>query len=225
MERRAALEKLMVETEELLKNGHNPIAEKLIKSTPTVSPATDNNISAEILPFTSFIQAFRIALDHSTNVKECIADMRSVVNSMETAATTLSFLNIPIAEIEVKHVKRCLDLCRKSNPKFSAKRYNKAKAYLSSLFRFLIQEEATQGNMARAVNPMKEETTRIQYFKEDEIERIKNHLWAYNRSFYNFVLMFYFSGGRIKEFMRLQGKDVDMVEQTYTTLVKKGKSR
>lgn len=224
-ERRVAIDKLLEETEVLLKNGYNPITEKLVKLNKPDKSVPEYSNNAEILPITPFIQAFRIALDNSTNVKECIADMRSVVNSIESAATKLSYLNIPIGEIEVKHIKRCLDLCHKTNPKFSAKRYNKAKAYLSSLFRYLIQEGATQGNMARAVNPMKEETTRILYFKDDEIERIKNHLWTYNRPFYNFMMMFYFSGGRIKEFMRLKGRDVDMVEQTYTTIVKKGKSR
>ncbi len=96
---------------------------------------------------------------------------------------------------------------------------------MSGLFKFLIQEGAANGNMARAVSPMKEEATKVKVFKEDEIDRIKKHLWNYNRPFYNFMMMFYYSGGRIKEFMSLKGKDVDLKEQTYTTLVKKGKSR
>ena len=141
-ERRVALDKLLIETEGLLKNGYNPIIEKLVKSDKSDKSVPEYSNNAEILPITPFIQAFRIALDNSTNVKECIADMRSVVNSIESAATKLSFLNISIGEIEVKHIKRCLDLCHKTNPKFSAKRYNKAKAYLSSLFRYLIQEGA-----------------------------------------------------------------------------------
>ena len=79
--------------------------------------------------------------------------------------------------------------------------------------------------MARAVNPMKEEITRPQVFKDDEIERIKEHLWVNNRPFYHFMMIFYYSGGRIKELMRLKGKDVDLMEQTYTCLVKKGRAR
>ena len=217
-ERRESLEKLIGEMEANLRNGFNPITE--------VSSKTQNNCpTLELLPSTPFILAFRIALNNSTNVKECRADIRSVINSVETAATTLNFLTIPIGEIEVKHVKRCLDQCNKSNPRFTAKRYNKAKAYLSGLFKYLIQEGAVLGNMARAVNPMKEEVTRPHVFNDDEIERIKKHLWTNNRPFYNFMMMFYYSGGRIKEFMRLRGKDVDLVKQTYSTVVKKGKTR
>ncbi len=224
-ERRAALVKLIGEMEGLLNEGYNPITQSPLKGPKSDKVAINNDFSQEVLPTTYFITALRIALHNSTNVKEAKADMRSVLNSIEAAAGTLGYLQIRIEKIEVKHVKRCLDQCHRSNPRFSAKRYNKAKAYLSGLFKFLIQEGAAHGNMARAVNPMREEVPKPHIFKDDEIERIKEHLWRNNRPFYNFMMMFYYSGGRIKEFMRLKGKDIDLIEQTYTTVVKKGKSR
>ena len=39
------------------------------------------------------------------------------------------------------------------------------------------------------------------------------------------MMLFYYSGGRIKELFSLKGSDVDLLQQTYTTLVKKGKQR
>ncbi len=224
-ERKIALETLISEFDDLVISGYNPIATALNNNSKNIEMQQKKDLSSELLPNTKFIDALRIALNNSTNVRECVKDMYSVVKSIESAAETLSYLDIAIGDIEVKHIKRCLDHCHKTNSKFSAKRYNKAKAYLSSLFRYLIQEGAVQGNMARAVNPMREEISQPKYFTEDEIERIKTHLWTYNRPFYNFMMMFYYSGGRIKELMRLQRKDVNLNEQSYSTLVKKGKPR
>ena len=79
-EKREALEKLIGEMEELLAKGYNPISEHLLKiSTKGQSPLNEA-FCQEAIPATPFIRAFRIALEHSTNVKECVSDIRSVIN-------------------------------------------------------------------------------------------------------------------------------------------------
>lgn len=39
------------------------------------------------------------------------------------------------------------------------------------------------------------------------------------------MMIFFYSGGRMKELMRLKGRGVDLVEQTYSVMVLKGKTR
>lgn len=222
-DKKSAMSALIAEFERLFDDGYNPIIENEIKiPEPVIGMETP---ITEVIPSTPFIKAFRFSLTKSQNVKETIADTKSVLNSLEAAAQLLGFLTIPIGEIEVKHIKLTLDQCHKSNSKFSAKRFNKAKSYLSGLFRYLVEVGAAHGNIALAISPMKEEITEPVHFSDADIKKIKKHLWQNNRPFYKFMMMFYYSGGRIKEFMRLQGKHVDLNEQTYKTLVKKGKQR
>lgn len=223
-DRRASLVFLISEMEQYFENGYNPITKAQASILPQSIDVGDLPLSI-VLPTTNFITALKFALSKSENVKESKADIASVLKSLEAAARTLNLNTQYIGDIQVKHIKMCLDECHRANPRFSASRYNKAKAYLSGLFKFLIQMGAASGNMALAVSPMRESATRQIYLTDAEVMRIKDHLYKYNRPFYKFMMIFYYSGGRIKELFRLQVKDVDLVNQKYSTIVKKGKER
>lgn len=223
--RREALEFLMEEMTILLDNGHNPIEKKeLPEQHIAIKPSpTDNSLLTEVKPSTPFIHALRFALEQRAYEKGTKADIRSALKSIEAAAVELDFINIEIHQIGVRHIKQCLDWCHKNYPTFSQKRFNKVKAHLSGLFRYLGELGVTAGNMASAVSPMKEKATKQVYLSDTDAARIKEHLFKYNRQFYNFVMMFYFSGARVTEMFRLQVKDVDLISQTYEVVVKKGK--
>ena len=220
-ERKVIMRDLIAEMEQLFKDGYNPITENIVK-VPEPVIAMDTPIK-EVVPSTPFIKALRFALTKSQNVKETKDDIRSALNTLETSATSLGFLYIPIGELEVKHLKLTLDQCRALTNTFSAKRFNKVKSHLSGLFKYLVEVGAVHGNLALAIMPVREEVSELVYLSDKDVERIKEHLWTNNRPFFKFMMMFYYSGGRIKEFMRLQGKHVNLKEQTYTTLIKKGK--
>lgn len=223
-EKRFILKALIKDTEQFFEEGYNPITDSEF---PAIVGITDNTIDPilGVLPTTQFIKAFHFALAKSDKVKESKADGGSVLKSITAAAATLGFATMSIGDIQVKHIKMLLDECHRANPRFSAKRFNKAKANLSGMFRVLVELGAASGNMALAISPMRETPSKPLMFTDDDIERIKKHLWDYNRPFYKFMMLFYYSGGRIKELFSLKGSDVDLLEQTYTTLVKKGKQR
>lgn len=211
---------------EQFENGYNPFDNTgavEIKVTPILIP--EENIIIEVLQSTQFIKAFKFSLSRSSNVKETIKDTESVLNKLDAAAKRLSFDHLSIGELEIRHVKLILDECHHFDPRFSAKRFNKAKSYLSGLFKYLVEVGAAHGNMAIAISPMKEQFTEIKMFTQDEIDRVKEYLYKYNRPFYNFMMLFFHSGGRMKELMRLKGSGVDLVEQTYTVVSLKGKAR
>ena len=98
---------------------------------------------------TAYLSALRFALTKSTLVKESISDINSALNYMETAARALGLESIQIGEIQVRHIKLVLDECHKTNKNFSTKRFNKVKAYISSLFKYLIEVGAATGNMSK----------------------------------------------------------------------------
>jgi integrase len=132
---------------------------------------------------------------------------------------------IPISEIQTMHIKLCLDECQSSNPKFSAKRFNKVKAYVSALYNYLSEVGAVYGNVAVGIRVKVEEPTEPIDMTQADLDKIKEHLWVYNRPLYKFMMMFYWSGGRFKELYRLKGRKVNLVEQTYSTQIIKGKRR
>ncbi len=176
-----------------------------------------------VVKSTPFITAFRFSLSVSECEKETKADIKSVLNSLEAAAGKLGFLNMPIGDIQVMHIKLSLDECRKISSKFSAKRFNKAKAYISGLYKYLVEVGAAYANMAKAISPIKKVmVTKPVFISDEEMIRIMNHLEKVNKRFYVFVTIFYYSGGRIKELMKLQVKDVNLVKQTYSSYILKG---
>lgn len=224
-EKQAAIIILRDEQVELLESGYNPITdngEKVIQQVEAVKNASAVKLT-EVFPSSPFIKALWFVHSISQLDRYTLKDCASAIRSVEKCAIEYDYHEIPISEVQAKHVRRCLDLCHTSNPKFSGRRYNRVKAHLSGLFRELIQLGAIDSNVTLLVNPMKESANKPIILKNDEIERVKEHLYAHHKSFYNFMMLFYYSGGRIKELFRMKGSDVDLVEQKYTTLIKKGK--
>lgn len=219
--KQATIEKMHVWTIEQLEKGYNPIIKNgtdIIQTT-----AEETKILTEVIPSSPFIKALWFAHSISQLDRYTIKDCASAIRSITKSAVKYEYHEIPISEVQAKHIRRCLDLCHTSNPMFSGKRYNRVKAHISGLMRELIQQGAIDSNVTLLVNPMKEKAYKPIILQNDEIERVKEHLYAHNRSFYNFMMLFYYSGGRIKELFRMKGSDVDLIDQKYTTLVKKGK--
>ena len=220
-ERKEAMEMIIKDMEEYLNSGFNPITDNEVPIAPVV--IDDDKPLKIVVSTTPFIKAFRFALDKSENVKETKEDMASAIRTIERAAKSLGFITMTIGEIQVHHIKILLDECVQSNETFGAKRFNKVKSHLSSLFNILVEFGATHGNMAKAISPMKVEQTEPKVFSDADIKKIKDHLWKWNRPFYEFMMIFYYSGGRVKELFTLRGRNVDLVEQKYKARVNKGK--
>lgn len=219
-DRRAGIKELMAIYEKLFNEGYNPITKVQPKS-----PEQDYTTLAAVAEHTPFIAALRFSLSKSSYVRETMRDVKSALNSLEKAAQTLGFMMIPISEIQTKHIKLCLDECQSSNPNFSAKRFNKVKAYVSALYSYLSEVGAVYGNVAIGIKNKIEEPTEPIEVNQTDIDRIKEHLWKNNRSLYKFMMIFYWSGGRFKELYRLKGRKVNLEEQTYSTQIIKGKKR
>ena len=52
---------------------------------------------------------------------------------------------------------------------------------------------------------------------------VDSHLRSHYPTFWRFTQLFFHSGGRIRELLSLQAKDINLKQQEYVTLVKKGK--
>ncbi len=90
------------------------------------------------------------------------------------------------------------------------------------LFKYLIEVEAVDVNPVRDISKQRIIRKIRLTLTLEERKKVNDHLKMKNPAFYRFVQIFFHSGGRIKELLSLRACDVDMENQTYKTLIKKG---
>lgn len=215
-ERRLLVQDLIdVEKKNLIKGWH-PI-QRVFKRPP--------DYNKDINPDTPFIAALTYGLSKVKAVKGTLTDMKSVVKGVEQSALKLNLHDLPISEISRKHFKMIFDQCFKDNVRFSACRHNKYKAYLSKIYKQLRQYEAVE------INPLKD-IDNEQYVKKQKViltpaERIliDKQLHKKHYDYWRVVNIFFASGSRETELMKVKGKDVDLVNRRVRYTVLKGKHR
>ena len=193
--------------------GYNPI-------TSTYIEFSDPNF--EVDPQTPFIQALRKALEKTDGVKGTLVDMASVVNGIEKSAIQLHFQDMPIGMISRKYIKVLLEQCGKNNKRWSGRRHNMYRSYLMKLFKELIQLEAVDNNPVRDIIKAREIKRERVMPTMNERRRIDEYLKRTQYNFWRLLQCFYHSGSRETELMNLQGKDVNLIEQTCKYIIKKG---
>jgi integrase len=214
-ERQEATEILMRNELKLLQEeGYNPI-------TNTFTAPIE--IDYEIDPATPFIQALRAAHQKIPGARSTLNDIKHVITGIESSARQLRFSDIKISDIRRRHIKMILDQCVKSNPNFSDGRYNKYRSYLLMLFKELLEMEAIESNPISDISKKKTIKKMRKVLTPEERTKINRHLKAGYYTFWRFLHIFFHSGARVTELMGLQGKNVDLRNQRYKLLIKKGK--
>jgi len=223
-ERREAT-RAMIENElDLLQNhGYNPISIKQRKGLPAdvPEPAEPENLLI-VQRTTPFLKALDFALQRSMGVEAYKLDIESALRYIGIAARALKYTELNIYDIRVDHISNLLEYCLQNNINWSPKRYNKVKGELGGLFRYLIEKNAASSNAPRDVKKMPVKENEREVLTAEEIRAVKKHLYKTNRPFYNFMMIFKYSGGREIELMRLKGRNVNLKNQTYTAEVLKG---
>jgi integrase len=210
--RRKQTEQLMeMELDDLLNRNYNPF-------TKTTEEMLDGAISRDML----FIDALREGRKRLKYVHKALVDIDSIISHFEQSAIKLRLINMTISETSRKHIKILLDHQFKVNPRFTAKRYNKYRAYLLGVFKELVELEAIDMNPVRDISKMKETTKLRLILSKEQRTKIDKHLKENNYRFWLFTNIFFHSGGRETELMNLKGADVDLKRQRYKCLVKKG---
>ncbi len=105
---------------------------------------------------------------------------------------------------------------------WSAYSFNNCRAYLLMLYKKLLEEDAVD------VNPVKEIPKQKIVFKlkrvldEKERLRIDEHLKKIDPDYRRFIHLFFHSGSRKTEMVRLKVADVNLEKQVFKLLIKKG---
>ena len=214
-ERREAVKILLEEIQQLLEGGYNPITKI------TTAPI---DIAAAIDPATPFIAALRRAQHEMDVTKKCKLDLTSVVKYTELAAVQLKLSTLPICDVKRRHIKLIMGQLAKTKKAWSDNTHNYYRAHLMMLFNELLEYDAIETNPAKDLKKnatikkqrqtlSAEETAIIDAFTRERFPRM-NLL----------IHIFYHSGARTTEIFRVQGKDVNLKEQTVKYTILKGKN-
>ena len=187
-------------------------------------------------PDTPFTDALKMALSLLTVSTVYRADIRSAIKYIEIAADRTGMLRLQINQVTRKHIKIILD--QQTHLKltdvngeeiervWSEKRYNVYWKYLHRLFEELIECEACEHNPVKKIKK-KATVTKLRpvFTKEERQQVINGHLKENYYNFYRFCQIFFHTGGRVSELLRVKVGNVDLVQQKYLTTIYKGKNR
>lgn len=212
--RKSVKDLLRNELEKLQRFFYNPITDTY--SVPEIS-------EFEIPPATSFPIALEKAKDRLT----CSPRMKTIITNclkhIKAGIKTLQYDHLPIAEIRRRHVRLVLDQVGRSRKGWTASNFNHYRSYMKMLFDVLEEMEATEFDPVSKIKRMKEVRRIRQVLTADERQLVTKHLREKHYTFYRFIQMFFHSGARLSEMVRIRKTDVDLKKQRVKITLRKGK--
>jgi len=201
------------ELERLKNNAYNPITSKTIR---IELPQLD------IEPSTTFIIALRLAEERISASTSTKRDLKSVLRFVDSAAIQLRYSQLPISAISRKHIKQLLshiDICIGE----SSHRYNKIRSYLMMLYKELIELEVVDYNPLRDLSKKKSIQRLRKLPSGENRQKINEYLQKHQYRFWLFMQIFFHSGARLTEMMKVKCSDVNLNEQYFVITIKKGR--
>lgn len=218
-ERQALTLHLLNNEMDLLDNkGYNPITGKFL------APVEEKR--AEIMPQTPVLEALTFALEKAALLPKTKTDVKSCLKYFSISTRMLKKEETEIQNLKRKDVREILDNCEKIPKKvWNENQFNHYRANLGQLYMVLDEFEVVESNPFYALRK-KETIEKIrQTPNDDQRVEIDKMLKAEFPTFHRFVNIFFHSGSRRTEMMRLQGKDVDLQGYRFKVTIQKGKKK
>lgn len=214
-ERRAAVKQLMENEINLIENkGYNPFYN-----------IVDENIGTDYIinPDCGLIESLRKAGERLRLRPSTKSDIKSVLTGFEKAATKAGIDAKPVSQVQRRHIILIFDEAAKIIENWSDKRFNKYRAYLLMLFNELVEVQTLEVNPVSAIKKRAEvKKLRLTLTPEERI-KVKNVLKKSYPNFYRFLQIFFHSGARESELLRLKTEDINLQEQYFKITVFKRK--
>ena len=161
---------------------------------------------------TPFIRALELAMDAVIVEHQTRLDIKSAILKIKKHAEEYT----PISEVRKRDMVRILDQCG-----VSPKRYNKIKGYISILFAHLVKLEVIEHNFIRDIPNLRTVKNLRKVITKEEREKLYK-LKESNYNFFRFIMIFFHSGARLTELLKLKVADCDLKNQYFTVTIKKG---
>jgi site-specific recombinase XerC len=188
-----------------------------LDATTQVMPAPEE--LGEVSTYTPLMDALTWALARMRIERSTRIDAEHYLGRMRTAAERLGLSMRPLGEVRKKDLRAILrEACAQSYA------YNKARSYLMSMVEELVDEEAVETNMVRDIKRMKATRRIRETLTMDQRKQVDQHLRENYPTFWRFVHIFFHSGAREIELMRMRREDVDLARHRFKTMVRKGRA-
>lgn len=233
--RQAATRSLIAEEIHLIdQEGYNPIT-----GITTPHPVCEEEPAEDdIVPSTTLMRALEIARKLVDIEETTRTDMKSTLKFFGMSARKLKKAEIPISEIKRKDIIRILNNCKglqytdqqgKIRKKiWTPNQFNHYRKYLSILFSYIELLQVLEYNPIEKIPlaelPDEEKLPRI-ILTSDQCKQITTHLKGKDPDFLRLINIFFPSGARRNEIMRVQGMHVDLPGQRFKVLIKKRKKK
>jgi integrase len=205
-ERQQKTQELFEQELKTLQGGHNPF----VRVNELIQSATSEM---------GLMDALRYALA-SVSVSEVTRhDLKYAVTLFERASKALGIENLLIVNLSRKHYKVLLESASNSNDRF-----NKNRSYLMILLSLLCELEIIESNPVRDIKKKKTVKAIRQTLSPEERIKVNSYLKENYPSFHRFLHIFYHSGARISEMVKVKAKDVQLSNQRFKVTIKKGQT-
>lgn len=199
-------------------NGYNPIAET------QESDFADVEIT-DVSKSTPLVDALKFARSKLKKAATTMRDLDMVIGNVDKALTVLNLRHLTIGLAGKKHLRMICDECsKKKDGTTSEDKFNRHRTYLGILYKELCEFDAVEVNIPLALSvkdePIKEMRTTLTV---EERQKIDAHFKKYHPNFWRFIHIFFASGARGTEIMRVRVKDVDLTRGVVYYQVMKGK--
>lgn len=196
---------------QLQEKGYNPITGKFFIEKPS-----------GIDPKTGFIDALHKAFDLLKLENTTLHDISSSINLFEIAAKKMGIERMEIDSVKRRHLRQLLETCEELKKSWSAYSFNNSRAYLIMLYKKLLEQDAIKMIPVKDI-PKQKIIIRIKnVLSPEERLKIDKYLKEVNPDYRRFMQIFFHSGSRKTELVRLKVEDVYLDKQYIKLLIKKG---
>ena len=206
-ERKAAMEIYKNDMEILLdKQNYNPITKVFMQC--------EGGELYRGMDFKSAIETARLKLSGG---EKHLRDVKIALNRFVKGIDELNYAFLNVSDIKIWHIKNTLDYL-----KISPSYYNKFRQYLSDIFKVFLEYGCVDSNPVRDISKKKINPKVRELISMNKLIYIDKFLKEKHYSFYRYRQIFYYSGSRTAELLRIQRKHVNLDKQEFLLQIRKG---
>lgn len=204
-ERRQLTKQILAEINRMLEEGYNPIEQRYStnKESLTVPQALDLAFS-------------RLQCGAKTN-----NNIRCALIHIKRVITVLGMHSLPIRDVRRKDLIFILDKIGETKGGWTAPNFNHYRTHLIMLFNELKQLELTEIDLSK-IRRMKEIKKIRETLTPEQRIKVNSHLKENYYTFWRFINIFFHSGSRVAELVRVRTEDVDLANQRFKLIILKG---
>jgi len=193
--------------------GFNPITKQFYKPV---------EMEYEIHPDTHLPKALKKAMDRLKCEQRTLIDVKNSLTHINKSIRALSYDTLSVGRTTRKHIRLILDNCANVKSYWSNSLFNNYRKYLSMLFNELLELEAIEHHPVRDISKKKTLQKIRPTLSKDERIIVDTHLKKNHYEFWRYMQIFFHSGRRTSELLLIKHEHVDLNNQRYKVIDKKG---